>query len=253
MTQSDQNSSNEQHLALKERKNESYKIFDDIATTYDPLNRFLSLGIDVRWRHRMRKELPQKPNLEILDLATGTADVPLILIKNSNISKIRGLDMSKNMIAIGNQKILKANLEEKITLGIGDGCALPEKDNTWDVTTVSFGIRNFPDYFKGLQEMFRVLKPGGQIMVMEFSLPTNFLIRAIYLFYFRKVLPFIGNIFSGHGDAYSYLNKTVEDFPYGEDFINKMKEAKFIETRAIPLTFGIATLYIGKKPQVVKP
>ena len=236
-----------QDAHLSERKKESYKIFDDIAGTYDPLNRFLSLGIDVYWRYRMKKEIPKRPNLKLLDLATGTADVPLILIKNPNVATIRGLDMSKNMIAIGKEKIKSKGLQEKITLDIGDGCNLPEPSESWDVTTVSFGIRNFPDCFKGLQEMHRVLKPGGQIMVMEFSLPKNWLIKNLYLFYFRKVLPFIGNLFSGHGDAYSYLNKTVEDFPYGEDFINLMKKAQFKETRAIPLTFGIATLYIGVK------
>lgn len=235
------------NVSLGERKKESYKIFDDIAGTYDPLNRFLSLGIDVYWRHRMKKELPKKEGLKLLDLATGTADVPLILIKNPHVHTIRGLDMSKNMIAIGREKIKDQKLEDKITLDIGDGCNLPEPSNSWDVTTVSFGIRNFPDTLKGLQEMHRVLKPGGQAMVMEFSLPKNFFIKAIYLFYFRKVLPFIGNLFSGHGDAYSYLNKTVEDYPYGQTFLDLMKKANFNNTRAIPLTFGIATLYIGEK------
>lgn len=232
---------------LGERKKESYKIFDDIAGTYDPLNRFLSFGIDVYWRHRMKKELPQKPNLALLDLATGTADVPLILIKSPHVSTIKGLDMSKGMIAIGNEKVKAKGLDNKITLGIGDGCNLPEASNSWDVTTVSFGIRNFPDCFKGLEEMYRVLKPGGQVMVMEFSLPKNPLIKAFYLFYFRRILPFIGNLFSGHGDAYSYLNKTVEDFPYGDAFLALMDKAHFRNTRAIPLTFGIATLYIGEK------
>jgi demethylmenaquinone methyltransferase/2-methoxy-6-polyprenyl-1,4-benzoquinol methylase len=232
---------------LSERKKESYKIFDDIAGTYDPLNRFLSFGIDVYWRNRMKNELPKKSELTILDLATGTADVPLILIKNKNVSRIRGLDMSKNMIAIGKEKIKAKNLQEKITLDIGDGCNLTEENDSWDVTTVSFGIRNFPDCLKGLQEMHRILKPGGQVMVMEFSLPSNAFIRAFYLFYFRKVLPFIGNLFSGHGDAYSYLNKTVEDFPYGKEFLNLMDKANFRNTRAITLTFGIATLYIGEK------
>jgi demethylmenaquinone methyltransferase/2-methoxy-6-polyprenyl-1,4-benzoquinol methylase len=220
---------------LSERKKESYKIFDDIA------------GTDVYWRNRMKNELPKKSELTILDLATGTADVPLILIKNKNVSRIRGLDMSKNMIAIGKEKIKAKNLQEKITLDIGDGCNLTEENDSWDVTTVSFGIRNFPDCLKGLQEMHRILKPGGQVMVMEFSLPSNAFIRAFYLFYFRKVLPFIGNLFSGHGDAYSYLNKTVEDFPYGKEFLNLMDKANFRNTRAITLTFGIATLYIGEK------
>lgn len=234
-------------MSLGERKKESYKIFDEIATTYDPLNRVLSLGIDVYWRRRMRKELPQNVDLDILDLATGTADVPLALIKNQRIRQIRGLDMSQKMIDIGREKIQEKGYQEKISLDIGDGCNLPEEDNKWDVTTVSFGIRNFPDCYKGLTEMYRILKPGGQMMVMEFSLPTNPIIKAFYLFYFRTVLPFIGNLFSGHGDAYSYLNKTVEDFPYGKAFTDLMEKASFKNIKAIPLTFGIATLYIGYK------
>ncbi|CAN0311239.1 unnamed protein product [Chrysoparadoxa australica] len=155
--------------------------------------------------------------------------------------------MPQKMIEVGRVKVQEQGLKEKITLDIGDGCNLPEEDNSWDVTTVSFGIRNFPDCFKGLTEMHRVLRPGGQIMVMEFSLPTNPIIKAFYLFYFRTILPFIGNLFSGHGDAYSYLNKTVEDFPYGKAFTDLMEKANFQNIRAIPLKFGIATLYIGYK------
>lgn len=236
-------------MSLGERKKESYKIFDEIATTYDPLNRVLSMGIDVHWRKRMRKELPSKNDLTVLDLATGTADVPLTLIKDPKIQKIKGLDMSQKMIEIGKIKVEQEKLQNKIELGIGDGCNLPEEDNKWDVTTVSFGIRNFPDCFKGLTEMYRILKPGGQVMVMEFSLPTNPIIKALYLFYFRTILPFIGNLFSGHGDAYSYLNKTVEDFPYGKAFTDLMDKAQFQNVKAIPLTFGIATLYIGYKKE----
>lgn len=236
-------------MSLGERKKESFKIFDEIASTYDPLNRFLSLGIDIYWRKRMRNSLPKDRDLEILDLATGTADVPLSLVKHTRTKVIRGLDMSQKMIDIGNIKIKEKNYTDKISLDIGDGCNLPEKDNTWDVTTVSFGIRNFPDCFKGLTEMHRVLKPGGQAMILEFSLPSNSFIKMIYLFYFRKILPFIGNLFSGHGDAYDYLNKTVEDFPYGKQFVNLMEKANFHNITATPLTFGIATLYVGHKPK----
>jgi demethylmenaquinone methyltransferase / 2-methoxy-6-polyprenyl-1,4-benzoquinol methylase len=232
---------------LAERKKESFRIFDDIAPTYDSLNRTLSFGIDVYWRHQIKKNLPQKMNLHVLDLATGTADVPLVLAKSSQVEKIQGLDLSEKMVEIGKEKVKKANLVGKISLGIGDGCNLPVEDNQYDATTVSFGIRNFPSTLKGLQEMNRILKPGGRAMVMEFSLPANPIVKMVYLFYFRHVLPFVGNLFSGHGDAYSYLNQTVEDYPYGENFLNIMREAGFKTARAIPLTFGIATLYIGDK------
>ncbi len=236
-----------QDAKLAERKKESFRIFDDIAPTYDSLNRTLSMGIDVYWRHQIKKNLPQHKNIHVLDLATGTADVPLVLAKASQVERIQGLDLSEKMVEIGKEKVKKANLQGKISLGIGDGCNLPVQDNQYDATTVSFGIRNFPSTLKGLQEMYRILKPGGRAMVMEFSLPTNPIVKMVYLFYFRHVLPFIGNLFSGHGDAYSYLNQTVEDYPYGEAFLNIMREAGFKTPKAITLTFGIATLYIGDK------
>ncbi len=237
----------EQNTKLAQRKKESFRIFDDIAPTYDSLNRALSFGIDVYWRHQIKNNLPKQKDIQVLDLATGTADVPLVLAKASQVAKIQGLDLSEKMVEIGKEKVKKANLQGKISLGIGDGCNLPVEDAQYDATTVSFGIRNFPSTLKGLQEMHRILKPGGRAMVMEFSLPTNVLVRMVYLFYFRHVLPFVGNLFSGHGDAYSYLNKTVEDYPYGEAFLKIMREAGFKSPKAMPLTFGIATLYIGDK------
>ncbi len=234
-------------IPLGERKKESFRLFDDIAQTYDSLNKVLSFGIDIYWRRQIRKALPKTDSIEILDLATGTADVPIELIKAKNVKRILGLDLSEGMIKVGNEKLKEQKLTDKITLGIGDGCNLPVEDQTWDVATVSFGIRNYPDCFKGLQEMHRVLKPNGRAMVMEFSLPSIWPVRMIYLAYFRYILPFVGNLFSGHGDAYSYLNKTVEDFPYGDEFTSLMTKAGFAKVSARPLTFGIATLYIGDK------
>ena len=234
---------------LSSRKQESYKIFDEVAPTYDSLNKLLSFGIDRYWRRQIKRHLPKKSELRILDLATGTADVALLLGKNKNVARVDGIDMSKGMIELGKKKAIKRGLQNKVDLYIDDGCQLGHADSSFDVTTVSFGIRNFPDFKKGLSEKFRVLKPGGRAMVMEFSLPSNFFIKAFYLFYFRVILPFVGNMLSGHGDAYSYLNQTVEDFPYGEDFAQAMREAGFQDVRFKPLTFGIATLYIGDKPE----
>lgn len=232
---------------LSVRKKESYKIFDEVAGTYDSLNKVLSFGIDRYWRNQIKKNLPIGENLKVLDLATGTADVALVLGKSDKISHIDGIDMSKGMIELGKVKVKEQKLENRINLFIADGCNLPQEDNTFDVTTVSFGIRNFPDFKKGLSEKYRVLKPGGRSMIMEFSLPSSAIVKFVYLFYFRTILPFVGNLLSGHGDAYSYLNQTVEDFPYGDDFANVMKEVGFKNVRFIPLTFGIATLYIGDK------
>ena len=233
--------------ALQGRKKESYKIFDDIAGTYDFLNHILSCGIDIYWRKKLLKNLPQKVNLKVMDLATGTGDVALVLGKDKRVSKVEGLDMSQGMINVGRQKVLKQNLESKITMEIGDGCNLPKEDNTYDAATLSFGIRNFPDAQKGLREIKRVLKPGGRALVMEFGLPSNFLVRGFYLMYFRYILPFVGNIVSKHKDAYSYLNQTVEDFPYGKDFTDMMVAEGYKNIKIIPLTFGIANLYVGEK------
>ena len=234
--------------SVEARKKESYKIFDQIAPTYDSLNHILSMGIDIRWRKKLAKELPNKKDLIVLDLATGTGDVALHLAKEPRIKKITGLDLSKKMIEIGKEKVLKKNYQNKISLQIGDGMDLPVENNSVDVVTLSFGIRNFSNPFKGLQEIYRVLKPGGRVLIMEFSIPKNKLVRESYFFYFRKLLPWIGNKVSGHKDAYTYLNQTVESFPYGKEFVSLMNQAKIGNLKAIPLTFGIATLYRGDKP-----
>lgn len=232
---------------LETRKKESYKIFDEIAGTYDLLNHSLSMGIDVYWRNKMLKYLPDKDSINALDLATGTGDVALTLVKDKRVKKITGLDLSKGMIDVGIQKVKKKGLEKKIFLMLGDGVNIPTGDAAFDLTTISFGIRNFSDPQKSLYDIHRVLKKDGRLMIMEFSIPTNFIIRNVYFFYFRYLLPFIGNIVSKHKDAYTYLNKSVEDFPYGDKFLNLMKNAGFQDLKMIPLTFGIATLYIGDK------
>ncbi|OIQ15569.1 MAG: bifunctional demethylmenaquinone methyltransferase/2-methoxy-6-polyprenyl-1,4-benzoquinol methylase [Bacteriovorax sp. MedPE-SWde] len=232
---------------LAERKNESYKIFDKIAGTYDLLNHLLSFGIDIYWRKQVIKNLPKRDNLQCLDLACGTGDLTIVLAKQDSVGKVTGLDMSKGMVEIGKQKIEKKGYANKAAMQIGDGVEIPAADEVFDVTTVSFGIRNFPDPQRSLVNMFRVIKPGGRSMVLEFSIPRSALFKAIYFFYFRYLLPFVGNLISKHKDAYSYLNETVEDFPYGNDFAEMMKTAGFKNVRYHELTFGIATLYIGEK------
>ncbi|MDD0852942.1 bifunctional demethylmenaquinone methyltransferase/2-methoxy-6-polyprenyl-1,4-benzoquinol methylase UbiE [Halobacteriovorax sp. GB3] len=232
---------------LDNRKKESYKIFDEIAGTYDFLNHLLSFGIDIYWRNKIKKNLPMKNDLEVLDLATGTGDVALTLIKDKKVKKVTGLDLSKGMVELGKKKVAAKGLTDKVALHIGDGVEIPAADETFDVATISFGIRNFPDPQRSLVNIERVLRPGGRCMIMEFSLPKNALIRAIYFFYFRHLLPFVGNILSKHKDAYSYLNESVEDFPYGDDFEQLMRNANLKNVHRYELTFGIATLYIGDK------
>lgn len=232
---------------IRERKKDSYKIFNEIASTYDLLNHTLSFGIDIYWRNLLLKYLPNKESINALDLATGTGDVALTLIKDPKVKKITGLDLSKGMVDIGKEKIKKKGLEKKIFLMLGDAVNIPAADNTFDLTTISFGIRNFSDPQKSLHDIYRVLKDDGRVMIMEFAIPKNPIIRAIYFFYFRHFLPKIGNLVSKHKDAYTYLNQSVEDFPYGESFLAMMSSAGFKNLTARPLTFGIAMLYIGDK------
>lgn len=230
---------------IRERKKDSYKIFDEIASTYDVLNHTLSMGIDIYWRNKLLKHLPSKESINALDLATGTGDVALTLVKDARIKKVTGIDLSKGMVDLGKIKVKKKGLDKKIFLMLGDGVNIPSADNAFDLTTISFGIRNFSDPQKSLHDIHRVLKKDGRLMIMEFSIPKNFFVRNIYFFYFRHLLPFIGNLVSKHKDAYTYLNKSVEDFPYGDAFLQLMKNAGFKNLKMIPLTFGIATLYIG--------
>lgn len=232
---------------ISERKKDSYKIFNEIASTYDLLNHTLSFGIDIYWRNLLLKHLPNKDSINALDLATGTGDVPLTLVKDRRVKKITGIDLSKGMVDIGVEKIKKKGLDKKIFLTLGDGVNIPAADNAFDLTTISFGIRNFSDPQKSLHDIHRVLKVDGRLMIMEFAIPTNPIVRAVYFFYFRHFLPRIGNLISKHKDAYTYLNQSVEDFPYGDKFLSMMKKAGFENLSMIPLTFGIAMLYIGDK------
>lgn len=233
--------------SVEGRKKESYKIFDEIAGTYDLLNHILSFGVDIYWRHRMRKKLPKGDNLKALDLACGTGDVCLALAREQRLIDIQGLDLSQGMIDKGREKIVKKGLHPRVRLDIGDGVTIPVADESVDVVTLSFGIRNFTEPQTSIQNIHRVLKKGGRCLILEFSIPPSRFFRAVYFFYFRHLLPFVGNLISKHKDAYTYLNQTVEEFPYGESFAQLMKNAGLKNVHYIPLTFGIATLYIGDK------
>ena len=156
-------------MTLSTRKIESYKIFDEIANTYDFLNHFLSFGIDLYWRKKFLKNLPDGDALSVLDLATGTGDVPIVLTQEQRVKSVTGIDRSKEMIARGNFKIIKKNLSKKVSLEIGDGVDIPFPDNSFDLVTISFGIRNFPDPQKSLRNIYRVLKPNGRVLLVEWS------------------------------------------------------------------------------------
>jgi len=198
---------------------EVWRMFDRIARRYDFLNRLLSLRQDVRWRGKLAQHLPEGKNQIILDVATGTADVLLSLIKmNQHINRGIGLDMAREMLESGRKKIREQSYQDRLQLLPGDSQYLPFNSHSFNAVTIAFGIRNVMDIGLGLSEMLRVLKPGGRLLVLEFSLPRNRLFRKFYLFYFRRILPVLGGLISGDAQAYHYLNQTVEKFPFGEDF-----------------------------------
>jgi demethylmenaquinone methyltransferase/2-methoxy-6-polyprenyl-1,4-benzoquinol methylase len=224
-----------------------WQIFNNIANRYDLLNHLLSFGQDMIWRRKIGNYLPPADDLMILDLATGTADVLLTLNKTGKLDMSFGIDIAQQMLSVGRQKILKKKLDHKIKLFPGDATRIPFKQDCLDIVTIAFGIRNVIDTSRCLKEIYRVLKPDSRVIILEFSIPSNRFIRILYLFYFRHVLPLAGSLVSRDKYAYRYLNKTVETFPYGEKFLNLLQEAGFVDVRAYPLNFGIATMYHGDK------
>jgi demethylmenaquinone methyltransferase/2-methoxy-6-polyprenyl-1,4-benzoquinol methylase len=230
----------------KSKKEQVSEMFDDISPRYDLLNRLLSMGIDKGWRKTLIKLLEKEQPETILDIATGTADLAIAESKIKPKSII-GVDISEGMLAMGREKVSKLGLAKLITLETGDSENLKFANNTFDAVTVAFGVRNFEHLKKGLEEMNRVLKPGGSAMILEFSQPQKFPFKQIYFFYFRTVLPLVGKLVSGHSKAYTYLPESVASFPYGKDFAAIMKEANFKDIQWKALTFGICTIYTGKK------
>jgi len=226
-----------------------WKMFDRIAHRYDLLNRLLSCGLDTVWRKRVASYLTGVRDQTVLDLATGTADVLLSLYKHSDsIGFSAGIDLSGRMLKRGAEKIASRNLSRRAALLPGNAEEIPFRCGSFHAVTVAFGIRNVTDTGQALREIFRVLKPGGRALILEFSLPRNAVFRRIYLFYFRKVLPRIGSMVSGDSHAYRYLNDSVETFPYGAAFAGLMRQAGFTGISVHPLSWGIASIYCGDKP-----
>ena len=221
-------------------------MFNNIAWRYDFLNHFLSFGTDRIWRRKAINLLKKSQPKIILDIATGTADLALAAMK-LNPDKIYGVDISTDMLSSGREKIQKKNLSEKIELLEGDSEALIFEDNKFDAVTVAFGVRNFQNLEVGLKEIYRVTKPGGTALILEFSQPQNKIIKALYQFYSSKITPKIGEAISKDKAAYAYLHESVSAFPYGNTFIELLKKAGFRETKFTTLTFGVASIYLGKK------
>jgi demethylmenaquinone methyltransferase/2-methoxy-6-polyprenyl-1,4-benzoquinol methylase len=225
-----------------------WRMFDRIARRYDLLNHLLSLGQDIRWRKKVARFLVNKYDQYILDLATGTGDQLLYMFSCSDrIDRALGTDLALKMLDRGREKVKKRKLEDRIVLEEGDAENIQYPDNIFDAVTISFGIRNLMSVERSLSEMYRVLKPAGRVLILEFSIPQNIMMRSIYLFYFRYLLPFIGSVISGDRYAYRYLNETVEGFPYGDAFCQLLRESGFQNVSMYPQTFGIATIYCGDK------
>jgi len=229
------------------KKEQVSRMFDGIAPYYDFLNRLLSLGIDTIWRRRAIAQLRGDRPKHILDVATGTADVALEMAGRLPAERIVGLDISDQMLDVGRRKVRKKGLEERIELMVGDSENLPFANNTFDAITVAFGVRNFEHLEKGLQEMQRVLKPGGKLVVLEFSKPRLFPFKQLYDFYFRNILPAVGKITSKDPRAYRYLYESVQAFPERERFTDILTKTGYKSNQCIPLTLGICSIYTGVK------
>jgi len=269
------------------KKQQVADMFDRIAFRYDFLNRFLSGGIDIYWRKRAIRELTRDrasrsettgisgaagsgafsatgtihdirgaagmagaathPPQTILDVATGTADMAILMTRYLPQAKITGIDISEGMLDLGRKKIGRLHLDERIALHNGDSEAIHFPDNSFDAITVAFGVRNFENLEKGLKEMLRVLRPGGRLVVLEFSRPRQHVFRRLYNLYMRRIAPGMVKMVSGHGEAYQYLNESVRAFPEGDAFVSILENCGYTQTRSKKLSLGICTVYCGAK------
>jgi len=229
------------------KKKQVERMFDKIAFRYDFLNRFLSAGIDVRWRKKAIKELVSLQPKNILDVATGTGDFAITSYQVLKPEKITGIDISEGMLDIGRKKVVKCGLESHIELLNGDSEAILFGDDSFDAVTVAFGVRNFENLEKGLSEIYRVLKPGGKLIVLECSKPSLPVIRNVYDFYMKFVAAKVGKIISKNNEAYQYLNNSVQQFPEKQTFIHILNQLGYRHSFYKTLSLGICTIYCGEK------
>lgn len=229
------------------KKNQVEKMFDNISGKYDFLNHLLTAGIDKIWRKNLIKIMAKENPKMVLDVATGTGDLAIQASKMLKDIKITGLDISQGMLDVGIKKIDKLNLNDRIQMIYGDSEKMPFENNTFDAIMVSFGVRNFENLDKGLKEMNRVLKPGGSLLILEFSNPKNKLFRSVFNMYFKYVLPLIGRLTSKDPKAYKYLFESVQAFPAYEDFLKIMDKADFKSNNYKIQSLGICSIYHGKK------
>ena len=223
------------------KKKQVEQMFDNISPKYDLLNRVLSMGIDIQWRKDVIKMVKASHPQTILDIATGTGDLAIMMGQNTD-AKITGLDLSSGMLEVGRKKVKEANLDHRIEMVQGDSENLPFPDNTFDCITVSFGVRNFENLEKGLAEINRVLKPGGTFIILEFSYPTSFPMKQLYTFYSKNILPIIGKMVSKDQSAYTYLPDSVRAFPHGEEMKSILKSVNFNQPIDKKLTLCLASI-----------
>lgn len=228
------------------KKKQVEKMFDSISFEYDKLNRLISAGNDVKWRKNIYKIAERLRPINILDVATGTADIALELSQIKG-SEIIGLDISKKMLDVGRQKVADRNLEDKVSLIYGDAEDLNFSNNSFDLISIGFGVRNFQNLEKGLSESYRVLRDGGTLIILETSVPQNLIIKSFYLLFSRTFIPLVGSVFSKDRKAYKYLQKSAEEFPSGKKFGQILKSCGFNSVEILPLMLGASSIYIAKK------
>lgn len=228
------------------KKEQVAHMFDTISGNYDNLNRMISLGSDQGWRRKVLQLVGDTQPRTILDIATGTGDLAILLSK-TKAAKIVGLDLSEGMLAVGKEKVKALKLDNQIEMVQGDSENLPFADNSFDAITVAFGIRNFEFLEKGLTEILRVLKPNGIFVILETSVPTKFPFKQGYHLYTNAIVPFMGKLFSKDQKAYAYLSESAKNFPFGENLNNILRKVGFKNVRHLPQTMGVATIYAASK------
>jgi demethylmenaquinone methyltransferase/2-methoxy-6-polyprenyl-1,4-benzoquinol methylase len=229
------------------KKEQVTRLFNQISLKYDGLNRLISLGMDKKWRKRVVSIVCKHGARTVLDAATGTGDLAIMLAK-TEVKEVVGIDISSKMLNIGRKKILRKKLSDKVQLLLADSERMPFSSNSFDAITVAFGVRNFENLPRGLSELYRVLKPGGLLVVLETSIPQKRPYKQLHRFYCNTVVPFMGELFSSDRNAYLYLIKSAAVFPYGENFNNILQETGFIEVSHHPQAFGATTIYTASKP-----
>lgn len=229
------------------KKEQVADMFNNIAGKYDFLNHTLSMGIDKGWRKKAIRKLSEINPVHILDVASGTGDLAIAAARQLPDVQVMGVDIAAQMLEVGKVKIREGGLAERITMQVADSEALPFADGAYDAVMCAYGVRNFENLEKGLQEMARVTRKGGRVAILEFSQPAGFPVKHLFAFYFKYILPLLGKIVSRHSTAYTYLPESVMAFPEGKHFCEILTRCGFHDARAVPLTFGITTLYIAEK------